>query len=108
LHLPIRDPDSAFDEARRTIGATATVITSTFELRARATSGETWEPAVVLIGSGVDVVRPPRDRTGLAIVSAAPVEGPSSRLAPESGTWILRPAGVRLRPVGLHPADLDA
>lgn len=108
LHLPIRNPDSAFDEARRAIGATATVRTSTFELRARATSGEAWEPAVVLIGSGVDVVRPPRDRTGLAVVSAAPIEGPSSRLAPENGTWILRPAGLRLRPVGLQPADLDA
>lgn len=108
LHLPVRDPDSAFDEARRAIGATANVRTSTFELRARATSGEAWEPAVVLIGAGVDVVRPPRDRTGLAVVSAAPIEGPSSRLAPENGTWILRPAGLRLRPVGLQPADLDA
>jgi hypothetical protein len=108
LHRRAPDPVSAFEIARRAIGATATVATSTFELRSRVTSGETWEPAVVLLGSAVEVVRPPRDRTGLAVVSAAPIEGPSSRLAPEDGVWILRPAGIRMRPIGLRPPELDA
>lgn len=108
LHRRAPDPVSAFEVGRRAIGATATVATSTFELRSRVTSGETWEPAVVLLGSAVEVVRPPRDRTGLAVVSAAPIEGPSSRLAPEDGVWILRPAGIRMRPIGLRPPELDA
>lgn len=107
-HRPATDPVSAFELARLELGTTASVTTSTFELRSRVTSGEMWEPAVVLLGSGVDVVRPPRDRTGLAVVSAAPIEGPSSRLAPEGGIWMLKPAGIRLRPVGIRPPELGA
>jgi nucleoid-associated protein YgaU len=101
LHRPVRDVQRAFEAAADAIGSTAFAGRSTFELRARVTSGETWEPAVVLAGSAVGTVTPPSDRTGLAVVSSSPIHGPSSRLAPEAEGWVLRPLGLRLTPVGL-------
>jgi hypothetical protein len=109
LHRAAADPASAFEIAAKAIGATASMTASTFELRARVTSGETWEPSVVLLASsGAETVRPPRNRTGLAVVSAVPIEGPSSRLAPEDGAWVLRPLGLRFHPIGLRPAEIAA
>ena len=108
LHVPVRDSQQAFEAARRAIGSTATQTRTTFELRSRATAGETWEPAVVLVGAAVGNLVPPKDRTGLAVVSASPIHGPSSRLAPAGGSWSLLPADVRLTPVGLSRADLAA
>ena len=90
------------------IGSTAHATRSTFDLRARVTSGETWEPAVVLAGAAAGTVVPPENRTGLAVVSASPIHGPSSRLAPEDGAWVLRPLGVRLTPIGLSSDDVAA
>ena len=43
--------DDALELAATLIGTTATAPQSTFVLRARHTSGEAWEPAVVLVGS---------------------------------------------------------
>ncbi|MFP5489837.1 MAG: hypothetical protein ACLGHQ_16210, partial [Acidimicrobiia bacterium] len=80
----------------------------TFELRARATGGEAWEPAVVIVGSSAGTVVPPADRTGLAVVSASPIHGPSSRLAPDGDAWVLRPLGVRCIPIGLTADDVAA
>jgi hypothetical protein len=62
----------------------------------------------VLVGSGAGTLRPPREQPGLAIVSASPVEGPSSTLRPDGDAWVLRPVGVRLQPIGLVPDDLSA
>ena len=109
LHRTAADPVSAFEIAAKAIGATASMTASTFELRARVTSGETWEPSVVLLASSsAEAVRPPRNRTGLTVVSAAPIEGPSSRLAPEDDAWVLMPLGLRFLPIGLRPAEVDA
>lgn len=108
LHRTAVDPASAFQIASKAVGATASMTASTFELRARVTSGETWEPAVVLFGSAAGSFRPPRHRTGLAVVSASPLEGPSSRLAMEGSSWVLRPLGLRFRPIGVEPGDVAA
>jgi LysM domain len=108
LHRTAVDAASAFQIASKAVGATASMTASTFELRARVTSGEAWEPAVVLFGSSGGAFRPPRNRTGLAVVSAAPIEGPSSRLAVEGSSWVLRPLGLRLRPIGVPPGEVAA
>jgi DNA-binding SARP family transcriptional activator len=105
-HVLARDAPSAFAVAAEAVGSTATSDRSTFELRARATGGETWEPAVVLVGAAAGSVAPPSDRTGLAVVSASPILGPSSRLAPEDGAWTLRPLGLHCVPVGLDADEL--
>ena len=107
-HQPARGVQEGFASAAAAIGATAHAERSTFDLRARVTSGETWEPAVVLVGAAGGTVMPPSNRTGLAVVSASPIHGPSSRLAPESGSWVLRPLGVRLTPIGIGPDDVAA
>ena len=93
---------------RDAIGSTASMAASTFELRTRGSAGETWEPAVILAGSAVGTISPPEQRTGLAVVSASPIHGPSSRLAPDGDAWALLPAGIRLTPVGLTPDDIGA
>ncbi len=108
LHVPVRNAQRAFEAAADAIGSTAAQSRSTFELRSRAMSGETWEPAVVLAGSAAGTLTPPRSRTGLAVVSASPIHGPSSRLAPDGDVWELRPAGIRFVPIGLGRADIDA
>lgn len=105
-HEQARDPVRAFEVAAAAVGSTAAAIGSTFELRSRVESGEIWEPAVVLVGSTSGVVTPPTDRTGMAVVSAAPIRGPSSRLAPAGDSWLLQPAGIRLLPIGLTSGDV--
>lgn len=107
-HVPARDPADAFQLAAAAIGSTPTHGRSTFDLRARGTGGEVWEPAVVLVGAAAGTVRPPVDRMALAVVSASPVDGPSSRLEPDDDAWVLRPLGVRCTPVGLEPDELTA
>lgn len=108
LYTPVRDGQRAFEAAADAIGSTASMTTSTFDLRTRGTAGETWEPAVVLAGAAAGSVNPPGRRTGLAVVSASPIHGPSSRLAPDGDAWLLLPAGIRLTPVGLTPDDIGA
>ncbi len=108
LHIPARDAQRAFEAASDAIGSTAAQARSTFELRTAAEAGEAWEPAVVLAGAAAGTITPPRSRSGLAIVSASPVHGPSSRLAPEGDAWELLPVGVRLHPVGLTGDDVAA
>ena len=108
LHVPVADDRHAFESAREAVGSTASADLSTFELRSRAGAGEVWEPAVVLVGSGAGAITPPRVRTGLAVVSASPIHGPSSRLAPDGDAWTLLPLGLRLVPIGLWPADVAA
>ena len=105
-HVPARDARAAFARAAHAVGTTAVKGRSTFELRALATGGETWEPAIVLIGASAGTVTPPADRTALALVSASPIHGPSSRLEPDGDAWVLRPLGLRCIPIGLAPDDL--
>ena len=107
-HRPARSVQEAFSSAADAVGSTARAQRSTFDLRSRVTSGEMWEPAVVLVGAAAGTVTPPANRTGLAVVSASPIHGPSARLAPEDGTWVLRPLDVRLTPIGLSAADVVA
>ena len=80
--------DEALELATTLIGTTRSAHQSTFTLRARHTSGEVWEPAIVLAASAVaddvsaevvDVAA--RRRRGLAMVVAG---------APPGAPWALR------------------
>jgi hypothetical protein len=109
LHVAVADAEQAFELARQAVGTMPAMHAAAFvELRARGTAGESWDPAVVLLGSAAGTQRPPRDQPGLAVVSAAPIEGPSSTLVPDADGWLLRPLAIRLQPIGLVPHDLSA
>ena len=108
LHVPVIGSQRAFEAAREAVGSTADADRSTFELRSRAVTGEMWEPAVVLVGSTAGAITLPNVRTGLAVVSASPIHGPSSRLAPDGDAWTLLPLGLRLVPIGLSADDVAA
>lgn len=95
---------------------------NTFELRARHTSGETWEPGVILAAGATSgaadaaAMASARDgRRALALV----VAGSSSfdadvdavvgewQLRAQAGCWRLDPLGLRVTPVGLSAPELQ-
>ena len=108
LHIRAHDTADAFRSAAEAIGTTATAGQSTFAFAGAAGSVEAWEPAVVLSGSGSGAIPLPVVPTGLAVVSASPIVGPSWRLAPESESWSLRPLDIRLSPIGVAPDELGS
>lgn len=108
LYAPASDVAAALDMAAGAVGSTALQGASTFELRARVSAGETWDPAIVLIGSSAGAVPLAHARAGVAVVAASPIHGPSSRLAPDGDAWQLLPAGIRLTPLGLDRPALTA
>ena len=109
--------DEALELATTLIGTTRSAHQSTFTLRARHTSGEVWEPAIVLAASAVaddisaevvDVAA--RRRRGLAmVVAGAPPGAPwALRERPGgAGHWVLEPLGLPLAPVGLSADEVD-
>lgn len=108
--------DEALELATTLIGTTGAANQSTFTLRARHTSGEAWEPAVVLTAASVasevstDVVAAAgRRRGGLAMVVAADPPGApwTVRRCPDSGRWVLDPLGLAFTPVGLSTGEVD-
>ena len=105
--------DDALELAATLVGTTAAAKQTTFVLRARHTSGEAWEPAIVLTGTAVaaevtqDVVRSAaRRRGGLAVVAAGAPGAPWCLCAAD-GRWTLEPLGVALVPVGLTVAEVE-
>jgi nucleoid-associated protein YgaU len=106
--------DEAIELAATLIGTTAASTRTTFSMRSHHTSGEMWEPAVILVatrhaaelssGSGALV----STRGGLAIVVGAPLERAAWTLRPDGADlWSLEPLGLRLRPLGLQPDDVE-
>ncbi|HEY3485586.1 MAG TPA: LysM peptidoglycan-binding domain-containing protein, partial [Ilumatobacteraceae bacterium] len=85
---------------------------STFELRVRGTSGELWEPAVVLVSSD-RVAEIDEHAVGaacahaVALVAGGPVDGARMRLAQQDRRWTLAPLGIELTPIGLTSSDID-
>ncbi len=104
--------DEAIELAATLIGTTTTTR-STFSLRARHTSGEMWEPAVVVVATAhaadltPAVARSISTRGGLAIVVGAPVVQAPWTLRPDGTMWRLDPLGISLRPVGIDREELD-
>lgn len=110
------DVDAALDLAASLIGSTLSSERSSFEMRSLRTGGEMWEPAIVLLTSEDDAdgaaLRPIPPGQGCAVVAATGAEGlPSApaRLRGRPEGWSLDAFGaaVRIRPVGLDPAELD-
>lgn len=95
-----------------TIGATASMGTTTFGLRARSTV-ERWEPVVVLLGPGVTagddlrgLARP--EGHGVALVTAAASTGAATLHHDETAGWVLMPWAVPIEPVGISTDDVAA
>ena len=106
--------DEAIELAATLIGTTAASTRTTFSLRSHHTSGEMWEPAVILVATAhaadlaSGIAAPISARGGLAIVVGAPLERASWTLRPDGADlWSLEPLGLRLRPVGMQPEDVD-
>ena len=106
--------DEAIELAATLIGTTAASTRTTFSLRSHHTSGEMWEPAVILVATAhaaelaSGIAAPISARGGLAIVVGAPLERASWTLRPDAADlWSLEPLGLRLRPVGMQPEDVD-
>lgn len=111
----VDDVEDAMELAATLVGTTGSRPQSTFALRARHTSGECWEPSVVVVGtdhahevSAELLESVTRRRGGIALIAGGDVpEGPWSLIA-ERDHWCLEPLGIRLTPVGLSVADLAA
>jgi hypothetical protein len=112
--------DDALDCAVRTLGSTATATGlgrhRTFELRARGSGGEAWEPVVVVSDSREAL--DDRQRTellaladgggrGLAVVIGAALPEAGLVLQATPAGWLLERLGLMLVPVGLEPAQVQ-
>jgi hypothetical protein len=107
--------DEALDRAAVVLGSTPTAIGGrrTFELRARGTGGETWEPAVLVSGDPRhhrvvlnDLVSATRGGgRGLAVVLVGRVEQAALTLAGSDDTWRLDGLGLTIRPIALTSSD---
>jgi hypothetical protein len=109
--------DAALELAATLIGTTSAAAArqSTFVLRARHTSGEAWEPAVVLVApSLVEEVQPDAVRTaarhhgGVAMIIGGAVSDAPWVLRAVDGGWVLDPIGLPLTPVGLASSEVAA
>jgi two-component SAPR family response regulator len=107
--------DGALELAATLVGTTSAAACrqSTFVLRARHTSGEAWEPAVVLVGPSAahdvvpDVVRTAaRRHGGVALVVGAAADDAPWTLRAEDDRWVLDPIGRSIVPVGLTDEDI--
>jgi DNA-binding SARP family transcriptional activator len=106
-----RCPDLATATALVTdlVGTTARQGTSTFELRTRHTAGESWEPAVLLVGEeAIDHTAPLPVGAGTAVVLAGEHPAASARLRRDGPVWCLEPLGIELVPIGVGDDDLAA
>jgi hypothetical protein len=108
LHVCVPDGPAAVDAAREAVGTTISEQRSTFELRTRADASEVWESAVVLAGSAAGEIVLPFERSGIAVFSASPIVGLSSRLVAVGDAWEFEPLGLQMVPVGLSVDDIAA
>ena len=108
--------DDALDRAAATLGSIPTITAGrrTFELRARGTGGEAWEPVVVLAA-----LAPSDDATdipvltrgggrGLAVVVDRPLADAGITMRATVDGWTIDALGVTVVPVGLERKQLHA
>ena len=109
--------DAGFDMASSLVGSTVTNPKTTFALRALHTSGEMWEPAVIVATSSTraeffdDQIVLPRPGHGIALVaSVSPgmIDAAPGRLVAGVYGWKLTVFGssTSLTPIGLSGDDL--
>jgi hypothetical protein len=111
-HVGCDSVDAALDLATSLIGSTAVAGAATFVLRTAMVGGETWEPAVVLVGAAhageVGQSLGAAAVPGVAVVAAGRVPRAAHALVASGANWRLEPLGIELFPVGLAPPDLSA
>ena len=111
--------DDAIESAITATSVTASLGSdrTTFELRARRTGGEVWEPSVVLLGRDDEVGEGNRcfdqPTTGLATIVVGALDtfpDAGVRISATAGEWTLDGFGehVALQPAGLTTDDLDS
>lgn len=113
--------DEAVGMARALAGSMVGLARTTFELRARRTGGDTWEPVVVVLADDLDVderaaVLALSATPGVAVVVTGAVPGAEWEFSPvtvqgdvdrhETLAWQLAPLGLILRPLGVDPETL--
>ena len=107
----------AIDLALELAGSTVANERSAFDLRARRTGGEMWEPAVVLLGTDdraddrldLGALPPPGHGLGLVVASAPGSQLEArARLVGDDRGWSLDAFGERLAvtPIGLRADDV--
>ncbi len=109
------DPTEALVIATRLVGRTSTGDTGTFDLRARRTGGEPWEPAVVLVSAVAAAAMPwsavPDPGHGVATIVAASSPDPVAgvRLRSKGTEWTIETTGwsTTCRPFGLDADTLE-
>lgn len=113
--VAVDDPTEALVIATRLVGRTSTSETGTFDLRARRTGGEPWEPAVVLVSAaaadGVPWSAVPDPGHGVAVIIAAspPDRSACVRVGDDGSAWTIATSGwsTRCQPFGLDADALD-
>ena len=117
---PAPSVNAAIDAARSLVGSTLVHERGSFDLRARRTGGEMWEPAIALFGMS-DRALDHLDHQvepghGLAIVAAcspadadAALARPGARLRAHADRWELSAFGgrVELSPIGVSVSDVE-
>jgi LysM repeat protein/DNA-binding SARP family transcriptional activator len=105
-HLIASEVAEALTLAAERLGPPPPSGRSTFDLRAGST-GDGWDPSVVVIGPGLGSVGPLEQRPGLAVVSASPIADAGWRLEPVGDVWELSPIGLRFVPGGIDERQLE-
>ncbi len=110
--------DAVMHAAASLVGTTVDQERSSFDLRARRTGGEMWEPAVALFSSAdraIETIEPPQPGHGLAVVAACSPRGTAvaptgagARVIGHADRWVLEAFGERieLMPIGVSAADV--
>jgi len=110
--------DAVMHAATSLAGSTVGHERSSFDLRARRTGGEMWEPAVALFGTtdrAIGTIDAPAASHGIAVVAAcaphAAAETPATagaRLISHADRWVLEAFGeeIELAPIGVTTADV--
>ncbi len=89
------------------VGATPRPTDTTFALRARHTSGENWEPAIVFLAAGLERAAAAwRPRAGVVLVTVGEPPPGTWTLRPADACWVLEPPAIELTPTGIAPAEL--
>jgi hypothetical protein len=110
LHHPnqhsVDSIDAAIRLADELVSTPPRPTDTTFALRARHTSGENWEPAVIFLAAGFERPAAWTPRAGVALVAVGEAPPGTWTLRPADACWVLEPLAIELTPTGIAPTEL--